>query len=1472
MSLNVQPQHLRALRLFLMAALSTTTVWLQGLNPMPTQAQQSTPPPTPWQLQNPQNRSNTRLLFQQVGWRGVAFLRQTVGCVVGQQGEIFTTTDDGVTWTVQQSPTQRDLYQVQFVNATTGWTVGDDGVFGTTDGGRTWTQQTADIDGSALFFLNAERGWAVGSSGRILATTNGGRTWTRQTSGLVNNIRAVQFVDERTGFALGNFDGLIGTTDGGATWRQVLDRESAELRSSRGTGFTFVSPTLGFITCEDGSLLSTQDGGRTWSRQRLRPENVSGNDLQKIVFVNATTGWVLAENNSVFGTTDGGRVWTLLGTIPVNAFVSDITFTTANTGWAVGSNSTPNQGIYQSVLWRTQDGGRTWEQVRTTRLNDFFSLAAPNAQTAYAVGQLAIAATSNGGALWTAQAPERDTTSNLFQSYRTVHFLNATTGWMAGQIGRTAATSDGGRTWRPLPISFGDDSLLGIHFVSALQGCAVGCLHGYGRAVPQNGGRISITSDGGRTWRRATIPAGTDIVNDVHFVSSSLGWAVGRGGTVLVTSDGGQSWTRKQSNTTAELRGVFFVNDNLGWAVGGSAESAIIIATQDGGETWTRQSPPADAQLQNVHFVDAANGWAVGNGGIMLATQDGGTTWRQQTIGTRADLNDVRFVSAVRGWVVGDSGRIFRTTNGGYTPRVDVAVQNPTTNSPITIPTNLLRFNFGIIPVGQTTSQTVTLTGQYLLSPLTVSVPEGFLLDYGSLTNQRSVTLAPNEATASTNAEILVRFAPTTSGTITGRLELRSALVSTSLTMAGFGLNRANVRVSPTPMLFGQIAVGADTTILLKLTNVGTAQGVVVAMLNSREYTLERTPQMPPQNVPNLVQGALLRPNDSLEVPVRFAPRTFGERTDTLIVRVRDNTDSTIRIPLVGTGLQAFVRAEPDTLDLGVSSLGQPRTGMFRIRNVGNRAAVLQSSSLVVSDAFSLSAGMTAATLAPNASLLVGITFTPQRLGFTTATLALQTDGATNNSTTGVLRVVLEGRGIPLLDAPVLVLPPNERINQSLSPVFQWQASERALLYDWQLARDSSFRIVEFERTNLRLLGLALDTSLTAGQRYYWRARAKNPTATSPWSAAFVFETSRGSANLTVSPEPVPFGTVVVNQPQRLFFNISARNRTTLTSTRWRRNDGSAFSVDGSQFPQVLERNRTATVIVNFRPPESRGFQGILQVFTTTDTAEVQMFGTGIDSTASTIVTELALRIRKKQPDGTATLQQGDTVRPGDTLKLQIVLARSANLRVGRQDRAVSFDAKLRLRNPSTLAVLSDRPTQPANLTTDNLTVKTQTIEFSNIPRAVDMRQGVLAEVEARALLGDATNSTIEFLSFTWNDVPSGLAVIQNVLDSSFTMSVCRTGGSERLLGSTNSTQLHVVANNPVSDAARIHYALNETGHTELFLMDVLGRRVKTFLSARQAFGDYEATLPMNDVPNGLYTLVLQTPTELHTQRLGVIK
>jgi photosystem II stability/assembly factor-like uncharacterized protein len=58
---------------------------------------------------------------------------------VGILGGIFNTTDGGATWTAQTSGTSVTLQDVDFVDATTGWAVGDDGeILNTTDGGATW--------------------------------------------------------------------------------------------------------------------------------------------------------------------------------------------------------------------------------------------------------------------------------------------------------------------------------------------------------------------------------------------------------------------------------------------------------------------------------------------------------------------------------------------------------------------------------------------------------------------------------------------------------------------------------------------------------------------------------------------------------------------------------------------------------------------------------------------------------------------------------------------------------------------------------------------------------------------------------------------------------------------------------------------------------------------------------------------------------------------------------------------------------------------------------------------------------------------------------------------------------------------------------------------------------------------------------------------------------------------------------------
>ncbi|MCZ6731195.1 MAG: YCF48-related protein, partial [Gammaproteobacteria bacterium] len=69
----------------------------------------------------------------------------------------------------------------------------------------------------AVHFVDAERGWAVGDDGTVLATSDGGRSWAAQTAGTAAILWSVDFVDAQNGGAVGDRGTVLPTTHGGRT-------------------------------------------------------------------------------------------------------------------------------------------------------------------------------------------------------------------------------------------------------------------------------------------------------------------------------------------------------------------------------------------------------------------------------------------------------------------------------------------------------------------------------------------------------------------------------------------------------------------------------------------------------------------------------------------------------------------------------------------------------------------------------------------------------------------------------------------------------------------------------------------------------------------------------------------------------------------------------------------------------------------------------------------------------------------------------------------------------------------------------------------------------------------------------------------------------------------------------------------------------------------------------------------------------
>ncbi|MCF8378005.1 MAG: T9SS type A sorting domain-containing protein [Bacteroidales bacterium] len=293
----------------------------------------------------------------------------------------------------------------------------------------------------------------------------------------------------------------------------------------------------------------TSDGGETWSTL-----NTGTSQYWYSIAYPATNRIVVAGYNYINITTDGGTTWTptyfytTMG-LTASSAVYDIEFVDANTGYACGMNG---------LIMKTTDGGVSW-----TLLN--FTNSIPYVTDAI-----------------------------LYD----IHFLSATTGWIVGESGVILKTADGGATWTKTTKA---NYIQGISFGDANNGIAVGSSYRY----------VLRTTNGGATWDAIdplnipyiypysvthTGPLSAYIVG-LKYVNST------QYGTILKTIDGGVSWKEQWTDEVNTLNDIIFVDSDNGWAVGNNGE---IQRTGSGGCL----TPTVDLYTDQA-FCATGNRWMV---------------------------------------------------------------------------------------------------------------------------------------------------------------------------------------------------------------------------------------------------------------------------------------------------------------------------------------------------------------------------------------------------------------------------------------------------------------------------------------------------------------------------------------------------------------------------------------------------------------------------------------------------------------------------------------------------------------------------------------------------------------------------------------------------------------------------------------------------------------------------------------------
>ena len=524
-------------------------------------------------------------------------------------------------------PQGNDLYSVFLTNASTGYSVGENGtIIKTNDDGESWFCLNSGTKQSlkCIYFIDENTGFSVGWNGTILKTDDAGNTWVTIPSGTDVPLRKITFTEDGTGYIVGWNGTILKSYDIGNTWSKINFPESYGLEA-----ISIINNNVAYVVGVGGDLSRTFDSGSTW-------ENVNfGLSLytNDVYFLNTDTGFI-ATGEGLFCTYNGGVNWINLFS---NCAMSSFFFINDSTGFG----SSPDASIV-----KTTDYGLSW--TLDTISDDYASMNSiffHNSQHGYGVGYRGQISETNDFNNWTIKS------KSISSSFYDMNFVNSLNGYLAGDSSIIYITEDGGQTFRSCYT--GADNFWSLYHIEIPQKDVI--------IASGMFGKITKSTDNGYNW--TLIETGIEM-NDICFASADSGFALSAvDGSILKTYNGGYTWSVIHTGFGIELYNIQFVDNIYGYINGGSN----LIVTNDGGNTWQKKEFNTNKPLHGYYFVNSNVGYAGCADSSIFKTVDGGDSWLEIPLETWYPVKSISFLNSDTGYVLKQEGEIFYTTNGGNT-------------------------------------------------------------------------------------------------------------------------------------------------------------------------------------------------------------------------------------------------------------------------------------------------------------------------------------------------------------------------------------------------------------------------------------------------------------------------------------------------------------------------------------------------------------------------------------------------------------------------------------------------------------------------------------------------------------------------------------------------------------------------------------------------------------------------------------
>ena len=538
--------------------------------------------------------------------------------------------------------------------------------------------------------------FAVFSSGRVFRSTNGGRSWSsgRPVASRID----VLTVDPRDDSILyaGTSDGVLKSADAGRTWRRLgFAPPAARREHARVEGYVRVielDPTDSrvFYVGTEAGLYRSPDGGATWLRLRRAPRSSTiaiHPAAPTTLFAAVALPWTETDDrarSAIMRSTDSGRTWRTVARR--DGYLSSLAVDPARPGtiWAAGSDGVlvtrdggttwleagrpPARNLdgvivdsaradtlyvsaWQGRLFRSTDGGRSWQPFGAGHGLDELVIDPRAPGTMYAGDGYGVVKTTDGGATW-----RRSDAGIVASSLNAVApaASNAATIYAGGSFG-LSRSDDRGRTWAGLRTdgvaSLAVDPRDDRHVLVGARG-------------------IVASRNGGDDWATAWLPSG-DVFDEVRAIAfDAQDPLVAYAGTTLSglirSSDGGKNW-RPVGGGPQPMLSLAVHPDRTGVVYAGLA-GGVFASSTDGGVSWrNRRISGTTVNVQSLAVApsDAQTIYAATNAGLARSV-DGGDTWRLlpvRGLDCLAVVVDPQRAETV--YVGTDRGGVLRSTNGG---------------------------------------------------------------------------------------------------------------------------------------------------------------------------------------------------------------------------------------------------------------------------------------------------------------------------------------------------------------------------------------------------------------------------------------------------------------------------------------------------------------------------------------------------------------------------------------------------------------------------------------------------------------------------------------------------------------------------------------------------------------------------------------------------------------------------------------